>query len=193
MAMRLPVPRASDVDDPAVVARIRAGDERAFEDVVRGLGPGLAAFAVHLVQSHAVAEELVQDVFLRVWSARDRLVVRDTLKTYLYRAVRNRALNGARSRRVIAAWERTETVRLGHRDDLAEGERLVQRSQLAVAVQRAVAALPARCREAFVLVRERGLSYAEAASVMGVSTKTVDVQIGRAVKALRESLRGVWP
>jgi RNA polymerase sigma-70 factor (ECF subfamily) len=184
--------------DAMLVERVRAGEESAFEIVVRTYGPGLVGFAARIVGSPAAAEELVQDVFLRVWARRAELAVRDTLKTYLYRAVRNAALN--RRREVQSAERGLEALRRqaaveGERD--AGGgsgvERTVQQAELVAAVRRAIAELPERCRLTFTLVRDRGLSYAEAAAVMGVSVKTVDAQLAKAIRALRESLRGVWP
>jgi RNA polymerase sigma-70 factor (ECF subfamily) len=76
---------------------------------------------------------------------------------------------------------------------LAEPEAHLQSAQLAAAVRAAVDRLPPRWKLAFELVREHELTYAEAAAVMGVTIKSVDMSLGRAVKALRESLRGVWP
>ncbi len=181
--------------DAMLVERVRAGEEGAFEIVVRTYGPGLVGFAARIVGSLAAAEELVQDVFLRVWARRAELAVRDTLKTYLYRAVRNAALN--RRREVRSAERGLEALRwqaaVEGESGASGAERTVQQAELVAAVRRAIAELPERCRLTFTLVRDRGLSYAEAAAVMGVSVKTVDAQLAKAVRALRESLRGVWP
>ncbi|HWZ58750.1 MAG TPA: sigma-70 family RNA polymerase sigma factor [Gemmatimonadaceae bacterium] len=172
-----------------------AGDERVFEDVVRAYGPGLCAFAERFVGA-ALAEELVQDVFCAIWVRREQLIVRDTVRSYLYCAVRNRAYNVKRSARVTAHWvEREQLAAASAREtDVASPlEHGVDRGTLAAAIEREIANLPSRCREAFVLVRQHGLTYAEAAQVMGISIKTVDVQLGRAMRALRAGLAGVWP
>jgi RNA polymerase sigma-70 factor, ECF subfamily len=180
-----------------VVQRIRAGDERVFDALMRELGPGLCTFAARYTGSIDAAEELVQDVFVNVWLMRERLVIRDTIKTYLYRSVRNRALNAIRDQEtrkgLLARLERSWVADRDSGSTLAEPEARVQSAQLAAAVRRAVERLPARWRLAFQLVREHGLTYPEAAAVMGVTVKSVDMSLGRAMKALRESLRGVWP
>lgn len=183
--------------DAEMVARLRMGDEPAFDTLMREMGPRLCAFATRYVGSDDVAQEIVQDVFVNVWMGRHGFVVRDTLRTYLYRAVRNRALNVGRDGAIRGG----ALARIGvevdadreRGDALAEPEWAMQEAQLASAVRRAVAALPPRCRVAFELVREHGLSYAEAASVLGVTVKTVDSSLGRAVQALRKALAGVWP
>jgi RNA polymerase sigma-70 factor (ECF subfamily) len=185
--------RASDAE---LLARIRLGDAQAFDRLGRAMIPGLCTFAERYVRSREVAEELVQDVLFHVWMHRAELVVQDTVTTYLYRAVRNRALNWARDR----ATQRGLLGRLALRTPapdrggvLAGPEARLQSAQVATALRRAVEKLPDRWRLAFELVREHQLTRAEAAAVLGVTVRSIDMALGRAVKALRESLRGVWP
>jgi RNA polymerase sigma-70 factor (ECF subfamily) len=182
--------------DDRALERIRAGDAGVFDALVRGLGPALCTFAARYVGPDD-AQELVQDVLVNVWMRREEIVVRDTVKTYLYRAVRNRALNVTRDQAARrGALARIEWAHAADRDSepaLAEPEAHLQSAQLAAAVRAAVDRLPPRWKLAFELVREHQLTYAEAAAVMGVTIKSVDMSLGRAVKALRESLRGVWP
>jgi RNA polymerase sigma-70 factor (ECF subfamily) len=182
-------------DDHATIARIRAGDARVFEELMRDLGPGLCAFATRLTGSGAAAEEIVQDVFVAVWINRERMAVHDSVRTYLYRAVRNRAVSAHRRRSLARrAFESLTAERASEPyGQLTASEASVERSQLAAAVWRAIDGLPARVRQAFILVREHELTYAEAAAVMGVTPKAIDVSLTRAAKALRESLRTVWP
>src|SRR3954466_1313033 len=78
---------------PEWIERIRAGDEAAFEALFRALAPGLCALVARYVHSRAVAEELVQDLFLDLWTRRSQLAVEQALTSYLYMAARNRALN----------------------------------------------------------------------------------------------------
>lgn len=148
---------------------------------------GLVRFATRLVGSHMEAEELVQDVMLKVWERRDTLAMGDELKTYLYRATRNHALNLIRRRRVQRLWQS-----MMPRDEPAvEPEDPGDGGATERAVRAAIDALPARCREVFLLSREQGLSYPQIAEAMGISVKTVETQMGRALKALRFSLTGV--
>jgi len=173
--------------DAELVRRIRDGDERALEEVFRTYYQGMCLFVRRFVHAPDVAEELVQDVFFKLWAKRDGLSDIDALKTYLFRAARNTALNHLRRRKLELNWEekegqRGEPVTAGGTDDEAtSGE--VQR-----AVSAAIARLPERCREIFLLSREGGLTYGEIAAALGISIKTVETQMGRALKSLRLSL-----
>src|SRR5688572_1126344 len=73
--------------------RIRSGDEAAFEALFRAFAPGLCALATRYVQSRAVAEELVQDLFFDLWARRAQVAIEGTLAAYLATAIRNRAMN----------------------------------------------------------------------------------------------------
>ena len=171
---------------PEWVERIRAGDEAAFEALFRALAPGLCALVTRYVGSRAVGEEIVQDLFLEVWTHRAELAIDRSIAGYLFTAARNRALNYAkRERRIV------DLTLIGHGDrpdpaSPGEGELLD-----ALELQDAIAQLPARCRLIFTLNRHQDLSYSEIAASLGLSIKTVETQMGRALKALRERLRHV--
>ncbi|MBV6520183.1 MAG: hypothetical protein MNPFHGCM_00288 [Gemmatimonadaceae bacterium] len=178
---------ATSESDAALVRRIRAGDERALEDVFRANYAGMAAFVLRYVNAPDVAEELVQDIFLKLWSRREQLSDIESLKTYLYRAVRNQALNWLRRRKLERRWEEehgedAEPVSLAAADDGATEE------EVAAAVRVAIERLPPRCREIFLLSRDGGLTYNDIARVLEISVKTVETQMGRALKSLRGSL-----
>jgi RNA polymerase sigma-19 factor, ECF subfamily len=176
---------------------VRAGDTRVFDALVQGLGPSLCAYVYRYVESRAAAEELVQEVFVNLWVNRSQLVIPDSIRAYLYRAVTNRGLNEVRNaaaaRRLTARIERARAADADSATELSPSEVDMQRLQLRTALRQAIGALPERARLAFELVWERELTYAEAAAVMGVSVKTVDSNLVRAVRALRKSLRSVWP
>jgi RNA polymerase sigma-70 factor (ECF subfamily) len=165
--------------------RVRSGDEAAFEALFRAFAPGLCALATRYVASRAVAEELVQDLFLDLWTRRTHLVVDRSVASYLQTAMRHRALNHLRhERRVVAPLPDGE--RVDEPDATAPGE-----SELldALELQDAIEHLPARCRLIFTLSRQQDMSYGEIAASLGLSIKTVETQMGRALRALRERLR----
>ena len=169
---------------PEWVERIRAGDEPAFEALFRALAPGLCALVTRYVGTRAVAEEIVQDLFLELWTRRAELSIDQSIAAYLFTAARNRALNHRkRERRII---DLAPSERPGDVDPTARGE-----AELldALELQDAIAQLPARCRLIFTLNRHQDLSYTEIASSLGLSVKTVETQMGRALRALRDRLR----
>jgi RNA polymerase sigma-19 factor, ECF subfamily len=173
--------------DHELVSRIRKGDERALEVIFRAHFAGMATFVQRYVHSPDVAEELVQDIFFKIWTKREQLVEIESLKTYLYRAARNQALNFLRRGKLERRWTEEqalegEPVTTFAADDDASGQ------ELAAAVQAAIDRLPPRCREVFLLSRDGGLTYAEIARSLGISIKTVETQMGRGLKSLRVAL-----
>lgn len=174
------------------IERIRGDDERAFEALFRAYVDPLCSFAYSYTASRSAAQEIVQDLFCRLWERRDRLDVPRNVNAYLYGAVRNRAINYLRTRSVERALQRrmlrAEVVHQGARDSVpAEDELNAQ--ELADAVQRLVGEMTIRCREVFTLVRDQHLSYAEVAAVLHISPKTVEIHMGRALAFLRERLK----
>jgi RNA polymerase sigma-70 factor (ECF subfamily) len=174
--------------DAELVRRIRAGDERALELVFRAHFAGMAIFVQRFVYAADVAEELVQDIFLKLWTKRQQLADIESLKTYLYRASRNQALNHLRRLKLERRWQEEHggedepVANIGADEEATEQE-------LSQAVQEAIGRLPPRCREVFLLSRDGGLTYAEIARTLDISVKTVETQMGRALKALRTALQ----
>jgi RNA polymerase sigma-70 factor (ECF subfamily) len=173
--------------DAQLLARLRAGDERALEAVFRAHYATMCSVVKRIVFAPDVAEELVQDVFFKLWSKREQLAEIDALKTYLYRAARNTALNHLRRQKLEHAFEERE---------LAKGEPVgnegvsdsASTSEVERAVRVAIQRLPERCREIFQMSRDGGLTYGQIARELGISIKTVETQMGRALKSLRVSL-----
>jgi RNA polymerase sigma-70 factor, ECF subfamily len=178
-------------NERTLVARIKAGDERAFEQLFRAYYGGLWAFCAALVQAPDVAEECVQEVLWWVWEHRERWVVRDSVRTYLYGAVRNRAVNTIKRRRVAERWEGAASADARVSGMAAGGEsadEMVRAHELAEAVERAVAAMPERRREAFTLRTRHQMTHPEIARVMGITVKSVEFHMALALRAVREAL-----
>ena len=156
-----------------------------FEALFRTQYGPVCRFLTAIVRSREVAEELAQDVFLRMWELRDIAAVPMT-PAYLFGAAHNRARQYLRHQHVVARvgallGSSSDVSHATPADDLAHDD-------LAVAIDAAVAALPERCRLVFVLSRQQHLSYAEIAQVLGISVKTVETQMWRALKTLRDRL-----
>jgi RNA polymerase sigma-70 factor (ECF subfamily) len=171
--------------------QLLAGDERGLEMIFRTYVTSLCAFANSYLESRDEAEEIVQDLFFRLWEHRLTIEMPRGLRPYLYSAVRNRALNVLRSRRIEHSLHerllRDEAVRVGTEDSpVPEGT--LAAKDLAEALDRAVAEMPPRCREVFALLRYRHLSYAETAAVLAISPKTVEIHMSRALAFLRQRL-----
>jgi RNA polymerase sigma-70 factor, ECF subfamily len=177
--------------ESAWVTSIRSGDVAAFEAMFRAYYEPLHAFAAAYVRDGATADELVQDVLCWVWEHRLTWAVDTSLKTYLFGAVRNRALNYARRQRIVERWQdRTEAETRARPERLwAEpADARAAEDDFVCALRRAVQRLPRRCRETYLLRWMHHLSYREIAARMGTSEKTVEFQIAKALKLLRRGL-----
>lgn len=177
-----------DASDRELAVAIAGGSTAAFEQLFRLHYPGMCAFAARMVAERALAEDLVQEVFLYVWRNRDAWQVRTSVRQYLYAALRHGALRYLRHERVVRL-HIPETTELFDRPVRLADADLESRETIAL-VQEAIAKLPERCRLVYTLHREQGMTYAEVAAVMNISVKTVDVQMGRALKSLRRLLGG---
>lgn len=169
-------------------APIAAGDRTAFEALFRLHYRPLCAFAAGYLKDGDQAEDLVQDLFFRLWLDREKVNITTSTKAYLYASVRNRCLNavkaGARMRVV-----NEETDDLAMADERTEDEH----TERIARVQAAIEQLPEERRKVFKLSRYEGLKYHEIAERLGISVKTVENQMGKAFKTLREELADLVP
>jgi RNA polymerase sigma-70 factor (ECF subfamily) len=178
-------------DEAECVRRLATGDVEAFERIFRAYYNPLRGYAARIVGGQAIADELAQDVLVAIWEGRARLNVTGNLSGYLFRAARNRAMNALRHEHVVS-----RTAAVASRSDLTPGhgegpmhpEALAERSELIAALGAAIDRLPKRMREAYLLRWANHLSRGEAARAMGISVKGFEVQLTRAVKALKAAL-----
>ena len=183
----MPAPPPDDLESR--LAHLRATDEAAFmEALFRAFYQPLGVIIHRVVRDRAATEDLLQDVFLRVWNARQTLVVATTYRAYLYRAALYAALRHAERGRRQVAWDarpaRAEPAHESVLDDLHERE-----AETAVAA--ALARLSPQCRAVFVLSRHEQMSYQQIADTLEISPKTVENQMGKALRLLRQGLSGV--
>jgi RNA polymerase sigma-70 factor (ECF subfamily) len=186
-------PSESSRDDAerAWLDSIRRGDIAAFEHLFRAVAAELADFAASYVDSDDDAEEVVHVVFCWLWEHRFTLPRPRSVRSYLFAAVRNRALNVVRDRQSeIAFRERAEHA--ARANDVAASSPLPE-SELAArdiehALREALSEMPPRCREVYTLLRDHGLTYAGVAEALGIAPKTVEIHMSRALGILRQRL-----
>lgn len=162
---------------------------REIEQLFRAHYHGLCAHVRDYVYSLDAAEEIVQEVFLRVWD--NCRVGASPLPTraYLYAAARNHAVSVLRHERVVKAHEASAVLAGENNATHSTIQNDLEADELTRAARTAISRLPDKCRRVFTLSRERGLTYAEIAQVLGISVKTVELHMTRAFKALRAELR----
>jgi RNA polymerase sigma-70 factor (ECF subfamily) len=134
------------------------------------------------------AEDIAQQVFIQLWQRRSEWHFTGSVQSYLYRVARNLALNEQRHQTTRERW--SERVRRRGQRRPVRPDQVVEGRELQEAVDSAIAALPDRRREVFILARFQGLSYREVAEVMGISTQTVANQLSAALADLRHALAG---
>lgn len=173
------------------ITTLKAGDVTAFEMVFRTFYQPLCNYAYSYVQDRDAAEEIVQTTFLNVWEKGDNLVFHTGVKPYLYAMVRNACLNLIKH----------EKIKKQHVDlQLAVADRSIESvthtvmaSELEANIQRAMEKLPQQCRLVFKLSRFEELKYAEIAEHLEISIKTVENQMGKALRIMREELKDYIP
>lgn len=171
--------------------RIRKGDGTAFEKLFRAYAKSLCAFVSQHTGSPEIAEELVQDLFFKIWKDRARWFPTVSVKSYLYAGARNMALNYLEHERVVDAWKQ-HVLNDGHPAQRGPDERLNQK-QLRLIIQQVVNDLPERSRHVFQLSRQHSLTYREIATVLDISVKTVETHMRRAFCFLRKQLAAHAP
>ena len=178
-------PDPSLVTDFELLERLRRGDHSAFDALFRQWYEPVVRTANRILHEPGVAEELAQDVFLELWRRRETLPEGSSVSGYLLQAVRNRALNHLRHLQV----QRRSQVYVEALSEPAEqADADAETGELEAAIQGAVAELPPRTREVFLMSRERNLKYSEIAEQLGISVKAVEANMSRALRQLREHL-----
>lgn len=173
----------SNRDEQDLIAKIRAGDQSALGFLIQSYYEQLAMLVIRYLDSADAADDVLQELFLRIWNGRVNWEVRGSLKVYMYTAARNSALHAVARRDARSRAEGKAAIYSEHivqHDASAE----LEQSELAAAARAVVAELPERCREIYLLSSEHGLSYSEIAAMLGISVSTVKTQMGRAFTLL---------
>ena len=171
--------------DRDLVARLRSGDHGAFDAIFRQWYEPAVRSATRILRDTGVAEEVSQDVFLELWRRRESFPSDSSLGAYVLQSVRNRALNHLRH---LAVQQRSVVHIEALTEPAQHADVATHVSELEAAARDAIAGLPPRTREMFVLSRERGMRYSEIAETLGVSVKAVEANMSRALRVLRERL-----
>ena len=151
----------------------------------------LCQYAYTFVQDKDEAEEIVQSTFLSVWEKRTTLEIHTAIKPYLYAMVRNACLNVIKHEK-IKQKHAGEEIALGQRSHEPVTQSVLT-SELEGKIYEAMEKLPEQCRLVFKLSRFEELKYAEIANQLEISVKTVENQMGKALRIMREQLRDYLP
>lgn len=175
---------------PPGVEAIHADTTAVFERVFKEHFKGLHSYAFTIIKDDADAEEIVQNVFYKLWERREQMAELQSVNAYLYRSVYNESLNYLKHQKVKMAYQ-SHTVHSNQQaSNPADSASL---KELEAKIQTAMNDLPEQCRTVFQLSRFEELKYREIADRLGISVKTVENQMGKALKVLRTKLAEYLP
>ena len=174
------------LEDAVLINRLQKQDETAFETVFKTHYKGLHAYACTILNDSAAAEEVVQNIFYKLWERSESLSISASIAAYLYRAVNNESLNHIKHMKVRAQHQLFVRHRAEENADTAA--KSFQLKELENRLRLALNDLPEQCRTIFQLSRFEELRYREIADQLGLSVKTVENQMGKALKILRTRL-----
>ena len=170
----------------ALIEKMKTGDRESFNQIFRHYYPPLLRFCIRFVGDADTAAEIVQDLFVKLWSGREKLNLTTGFQPYMMRSVRNAAITYINKERSHA--EVNERVFSGDSDNNDPSETL-QSNNLEASYRQVLAAMPEKRREVFLASRFEGLKYYEIAEKMNLSQKTVEAHLSAAIKQLREGLK----
>lgn len=173
-------------NEEIIVERLISKDKRAFEIIFSKYYGIMVLYASRFMDTREDAEEITQEVFVKFWEKCETLSPDSSIKSYLYRSVHNSCLNAIKHEKVKDSYRQ---YAIQFMETVTENETEVDDPEdLRTRILAEIDNLPPRCSEIFKLSRFEGLKYQEIAEHLEISVKTVEVQMGKALKVLREKL-----
>lgn len=180
-----------EVAEKQQLQSLKAGDITVFEMFFRAYYQPLCNYAYTFVQDRDEAEEIVQSVFMAFWEKREAIEIKVSPKSYLYTMVRNACLNVIKHEK-IKQRHAGEELAVAERSHDGVTQRVIT-AELEGRIHEAMETLPQQCRLIFKLSRFEELKYSEIADQLNISIKTVENQMGKALKIMREQLKDYLP
>jgi len=177
------------MDNDFAEDNIYSGNPAMFEDVFKAHFKGLHAYACSVIKNESAAEEIVQNVFFKLWERKASIQIEQSVTAYLYRAVYNESLNYVRHHKVRASYHQHAT-RTGTEETTSDPAAV---RELQNRIDKTINELPEQCRTIFQMSRYEDLKYRTIADRLGISVKTVENQMGKALKILRSKLIDYLP
>jgi RNA polymerase sigma-70 factor (ECF subfamily) len=172
---------------------VTEGSEMAFEKFFKTYFKSLHAYALVVLQDEIMAEEIVQQVFYKIWEKKERFRVHTSVKAFLYKSVYNECLNYLQHQKYKAGHQNYVLYANKGQVSNENAAMRVELNELEAHLKKAMNELPEQCRTIFYMSRFDELKYREIASQMGLSIKTVEAQMGKALKVLRKKLVDFLP
>ncbi|MEX1063162.1 MAG: RNA polymerase sigma-70 factor [Balneolaceae bacterium] len=178
----------SRIPEPQIIEEIRLGNKKAFEQLFFEYYYSLCRFGVRYANSSELSRDAVQDVFLKIWNGRETWQIQSSLKAYLYRAVRNQAINLREQQEVWNVLPEEPESPFTFTEELTASEADENSGKLFSQIWDLVEKMPTQRKLVFELHRQHGLTYKEISEVMRIAPKTVENHMSRALQELRNKL-----
>jgi len=172
--------------DRDIIKRIRNGNIKEFENLFRSSYNSLVNYANMILRDNDSAEEIVQDLFYVLWRDRKKLNINSSLNGYLYKSVYNRCMHHVEHQKVVQRHQ-DETRRQLRKSTDGTEERIYY-NELNEKISKIIDRLPERCAKIFCMSRFEGMKYSEIANELSISVKTVEANMGKALKEFRKEL-----
>jgi RNA polymerase sigma-70 factor, ECF subfamily len=175
-----------ELNDTLLIERLQKRDEAAFEQVFKKNYKSLHAYSFTMLKDEAAAEEMVQNVFYKLWERTENLSITGSIEAYLFKAVYNESLNYLKHLKVRSQHQLYVSHRM--KGETESPAKKMQAKELEARLREAINDLPEQCRTIFHLSRFEELRYREIATQLNISVKTVENQMGKALRILRLKL-----
>jgi RNA polymerase sigma-70 factor (family 1) len=168
---------------------IASGNELMLAELYTIFHKRLQHFARAITRNSEIAEEVVDDVFVKLWNRREKTTEIENLTVYLYVAVKNQSLNALSKKAQELVTASFDYLDIEIEEAIGDPEELMITEEMMHRMQNAVDELPPRCKMIFKLIREDGLKYKDVAQILNISVNTIDVQMAIAVKRICTALQ----
>lgn len=168
------------------IEKMKAGDRESFNQVFRRYYSPMVRFCIRYVADSDLASEIVQDLFVKLWSNREKISFNTSFESYMLTSVRNSALTYINRERTHA--EANLRV-FSEESDNTDPSETLQSNNLEESYRKILKDMPEKRREVFLASRYDGLKYSEIAEKLGISQKTVEAQMSAAIKQLKDGLK----
>lgn len=169
-----------------------ATSENLFRALFRDEYAKLCRYALSYMQDEQLAEDVVQDTFIRIWEQKQDMLASPNVRFYLVTAVRNNCISLLRKQKVQPVYYPDKTPEPNPEPWYSRREQQEVMDERQQKIVRALNMLPPKCREVFLLVKLQGLSYKQAAATLEISVKTVENQMGKALRIFRDIKINAW-
>jgi len=170
---------------------LKNGDKLIFEEIYREYFVPLCYYCLKYVDSYEDSEEIVQDLFVKIWEMHDEIEINISLNAYLYKAVQNYALNHLSKQKTKEKLQSSREKLLSA--SFGNGQDNLEEEELSIVLRHAILKLPEKRREIFELSRFDGFQNIKIADKLAISVKTVETQMTKTLKYLRIVLKDYIP